>query len=445
MALNLPRLPHLGPRTRRIVKYVGFALLALVTFVIALQLTFPWQRVKAKIEELLAEKYDVTIGELDRGWMPGRLYFKALTLRTRPTKPSDVATTFYIEQLEVDVGLFAAIRGKVDVDIDAKIGAGHIKGNLFASKDETKIDLTGRDLPAANLPMREALGLPMTGKVKFDVDLDLPNETKNGRTTQNWPRAEGSVEFACPSGCTIGDGKTKLKPAIKNQRNAAFAEGGIDFGKVNIDTLLARVDIKGGKLDVSKFDAKSEDGKLFVDFTMNLDKDFQSSVVNGCLRFIGSESLLKREPKTHAAISTTGAPLGPDNLFHIKLEGQLREMRRLGQVCSKTSNVNMDNPGGTPSRPNLTVTPEEPAKPIGTINPTIPAPPPAAAPPPPAPPPAAAPPPGQDAGAVGHGEGEFQPPGTPPPPGTMPPPSTPAVPEGSGTAGAGGVGVQPTR
>lgn len=439
MALNLPRLPQLGPRTRKIVKYVGFVFLALFTFVIALQVTFPWQRVKAKVEEVLSDKYDVTIGELDRGWMPGRLYFKALTLRTRPTKPTDVATTFYIEELEVDVGLLAAIRGKINVDIDAKIGAGHIKGNIFASKDETSVDLTGRDLPAANLPMREALGLPMTGKVKFDVDLTLPNDTKNGRTAPNWPKAEGSVEFACPSGCTIGDGKTKLKPAIKNQRNAAFAEGGIDFGKVNIDTLLARVDIKNGKLEVSKFDTKSEDGKLFVDFSMTLDKDFQSSAVTGCLRFTGSEALLKREPKTHAAISTTGAPLGPDNLFHIKLDGSLREMRRLGQVCGSAANTsNMDNPsGGGRPQPNLTVTPETPARPM--------VPPPSAPPPPPAAPPPTPMPMITSDGGVAMPPGE----GTPPPaapPGAAPAPgaATP-VPEGSGTAGAGGVGQQPVR
>ena len=40
MARSL-RLPHLGPRTRRILRYVGYFVLAVVTFVFALQLTFP--------------------------------------------------------------------------------------------------------------------------------------------------------------------------------------------------------------------------------------------------------------------------------------------------------------------------------------------------------------------------------------------------------------------
>jgi hypothetical protein len=201
----------------------------------------------------------------------------------------------------------------------------------------------------------------MSGKVRFAFALDLPTEkSKSGKVGPAWPKAQGGLELACPTGCTIGDGKSKLRAKLKNRAQQAFAEGGIDFGKVNVDTLLARVDIKNGKLSITKFDVKSPDGELHVDVDMTLAQDLQSSQVTGCLRFKGSDGLLKREPKTHAAISTTGAPLGPDNLFHIKLDGQLREVRRLGQVCGSAANPNMDNPSGAPPRPNLTVTPETP-------------------------------------------------------------------------------------
>ena len=36
-----------------------------------------------KAVELLSSSYDVSIGSVERGWMPGRVYFKAVTLRTR--------------------------------------------------------------------------------------------------------------------------------------------------------------------------------------------------------------------------------------------------------------------------------------------------------------------------------------------------------------------------
>jgi type II secretion system protein N len=361
-------LGHLGPRSRKLLRYVGLVVLALVSFVFAFQLTFPFDRVKDKIIEALSEKYEVNIGDVERGIIPGRVYFKAFSIRTRPAKSGDVATTFYMDRLGIDVGLLALLRGAVSVKLDAKIGPGRINGKIGIANSGTSVHLTGEDLPSASLPMREVIGLPMSGKVRFAVDLELPNDkSKSGKVAPNWPKAEGSAEFACPSGCSVGDGKSKLKLTTNNGRQQEFLDasgGGIDFGKINIDSLLADVEIKNGKLDVTKLDTRSGDGEVHLAFTMNLNQDLMGSLVAGCLRFRGSDALLKREPKTHAAFSTTGAPVGPDNLFHIKLDGPLRAMRRIGVVCGPSTNTNMDNPGGAPPRPNLSANPE-PAKPPG--------------------------------------------------------------------------------
>ena len=424
-------LPNLGPRTRKVLRYVGFAVLGLVTFVFAFQMTFPFDRVKDKVVDLLTEKYEVSIGGVERGFIPGRMYWKSVSLRTRPAKADDVATTFYIEQLEVDLGLVALLHGTAAVKLDAKIGPGHIKGDIALSKDATSIALAGTDLPSASLPMREVVGLPMSGTLRFTFNLELPNEkSKTGKVGPDWLKAEGNVELACPSGCTVGDGKTKLKFNVTNQSQQAFAQNGIDFGKITIDTLLATVELKEGKLAVTKFETKSGDGELHVDFNLALNQDFNQSQVTGCLRFTGSPGLLKREPKTHAALSTTGAPLGPDNLFHIKLDGTLKQMRRLGIICGPSAGKTMDNPGGGAARPNLTVTPEPPAKPAGSGNIAIP--PPSAQPaqppqPVPMPQPAVVPQnPGNNAPRVPPSGPTGEPPGTGPiPPIPTTPPSPP--------------------
>lgn len=357
------RAPHLGPRARKALRIVGFIALGLVTFIFALQWTFPFHRVKDKIVEVLSAKYEVEIGEVERGLIPGRMYLKAFTLRTRPKNPEDIATTFYVERLEVDVGLFALMRGVASIDIDAKIGAGHITGNISLSKGETQIHLDGDNLPSERLPMREGIGLPMSGKVDFKFDLDLPNQKlKSGRAGPNWQKAEGGATLECRSGCTFGDGKTKLKPKLKNNRNQAFAADGIEFGKVNITSLLAKIEIAKGQLTVKRFESKSDDGELHVQFAMTLAQDINDSMATGCLRFTGSQALLKREAKTFAAISTTGAPLGPDNLYHIKLDGKVKEMKRLGQICGPGLPSTDDAPG-KPSRPNLTIQPESEVRP----------------------------------------------------------------------------------
>ncbi len=433
------QLPSLGRRGRLVLRYVGFVVLSIVTFVFALQLTFPYGRVKDKIVEALSAKYDVTIGSVDRGLMPGRVYFNAVTLRTRPAKFDEVASTLYIEKLEVDLGILALIRGAASVRIDAKIATGHLKGTLEVSKSGTSVDIEGVDLPAANLPMREAIGLPMAGKLEIEVSLDLPNEkNKAGKTAPDWTKAVGDISFECPTGCTFGDGKTKLKPKLKNARSQAFAGDGIDFGKVNVDTMLATVVIKDGQLDLTKFDAKSQDGELHIDYNMTLSPEFGDSSVAGCLRFRGSETLQKREPKTFAALTTTGASIGPDNLFHIKLDGHFKDMKRLPQFCGPSvKNTNMDNPGGGGnSRPNLTVQPADESlrgKEVVTPMPVNPPPPTVSAPPvdayvaPPTP------------GPTGESTGSGATAGS----STIPPSTEPAV--GSGTAGAGSAGSQNTR
>jgi type II secretion system protein N len=362
-----------------------------VTFIFAFQMTFPFDRIKDKIVEALADKYDVTIGGVERGLIPGRVYFDAITLRTRPTKASDIATTFHIDQLEVDLGLLALVRSTIAVKLDALIKPGHIKGRVAIASGGTSIHIAGDDLPSGSLPVREALGLPMSGTVRFSFDLELPNERAKpgGKAGPNWGKAEGRAEFACPSRCTVGDGKSKLMLTTNNARQQAFLDeggGGIDFGKVNIESLLADVEIKNGRLEITRFETRSGDGDLHIAFSMQLNQDLPSSQVAGCLRFRGSDALLKREPKTHAAFSTTGAPVGPDNLFHIKLDGPLRQVRRIGVVCSSTSGPDS---AGPPPRPNLSISPEPAARPPGLGSVSMPPPPQPSIAQPPAAPPAA--------------------------------------------------------
>src|SRR5579863_5373005 len=106
----------LGPRARKVLRYGGVVLAAFITFVFALQLSLPLDRAKGKIIETLAPSYDVTIGSIEHGIIPGRIYLNAVTLRTRPTAPSGMpvapeaggsapvqeqVTTFYIERLRV--------------------------------------------------------------------------------------------------------------------------------------------------------------------------------------------------------------------------------------------------------------------------------------------------------------------------------------------------------
>ncbi len=363
MAPRLPfRLPDFAsrPRTRKVLQVVGLTFLFIIVFVFALQATFPYDRVKDKLIEGLSDKYDVTIAKVERGLLPGNVTFKSVTLKSRPTKPGEVASVFFINKLELSAGLMSLLGGTISLDAEATIGPGTLTAEIEVGgfgKGDINAHVVGRRLPGDTLPMASVIGLPMTGKIEFDVSLGLPREKSKGKVAINWQKVRGSFSLACPGGCTFGDGVTKLKPLLKNTRNQVMVGEGIDFGKVTMDSLVAKATIKAGKLTLDKFDTKSKDGELKVDYMMTLEKDFDESVVAGCLRFKGSDDLLKREPKTYAAIQTTGAELRGDGLFHIRLSDRFKDMKRLNQECgpNANSNGNGENFSGKPDRPNLTI------------------------------------------------------------------------------------------
>src|SRR5262249_285431 len=147
-----------------------------------------------------------------------------------------------IDKLRVDVGIFALAGQKLSIDLDATVKSGRITGNLTFplsfGAGTYAIKLDGKDLPSKYLPMKDIVGLPRTGDIELSIDATLPAEpNKQGRVAMNWEKLEADVNFACPSNCVYGDGQTKLKMKIKNQRNAEFAKDGIDFGTLNIDSL----------------------------------------------------------------------------------------------------------------------------------------------------------------------------------------------------------------
>src|SRR5438874_6479336 len=187
MAIKLPFNPprvNLGPRTRKILKWVGYVFFALFTFVFALQLSFPYSRVKDKLVDSASDKYTITVSKVERGLMPGRVYFKGVTITTVKTKPEDISETFYINELQLDVGILSMIGGKVTLDFDATIGDkkegyGHLKGGVAVTKfgrGDITASIQGNGLPSAALPMHALIGLLMSGKLEVNVDVNLPME-----------------------------------------------------------------------------------------------------------------------------------------------------------------------------------------------------------------------------------------------------------------------------
>jgi type II secretion system protein N len=426
---------HLGPRARKAVRIAAFIVFGLVTFVFALQMTLPYDRAKDRAIERLADKgWDMSVGDVERSWIPGRVYLHSVRLTSHTSKPDEIPMIFFIKDLKVDVELLTMLGGNFSLDIDAKVANGRLTAKLEAplsfGAGTYVIKAEGKDLASDALPMQTVALQPTKGDLNLSADVSLTIEPlKSGKVGINWQKLEGDVEVACPSNCVYGDGKTKLKMKMttRNKSQAEFGKDGIEFGIIKIDSLLAQLEAKNGKLTLSRLDAKSADGELKADFTMDLQQDVSESGVAGCISYKGSEELLKRDQRSFDAISLIGGALGPDKLFHIRLSEKWHDIKKQGIVCGGGAG-NMDEPGGTnptmPTvrRPNLAVQPEPPTQP-----------PPQVTPPPPPPMPTPAPPPPTGSAATAVPVDPEHPPGSAPPGAYVPPGQGSAAP-GSGSA-----------
>jgi type II secretion system protein N len=442
------------PRAKRALRWAGWIFLGLFSFVFALQATFPYQRVADKAIEVLSPRYDVTIGEVDRGWSPGKMILRGVTLRSRPAKPEDPISTMFFEKVEIDVNLIASALGRrLDTELELAVGGGYLAGNIAIGKNDVDVDLEGKDMPADGVPgLADSIGLPMTGKIDPLFQLELPDN--------DWRQATGRIRLVCPSGCTVGDGVSKLKFKLKpGSRQAAFASEGVTIDKMFIDRFALQVDIGKGKLGITTWELKSKDLEATIDLQVQLAKGIgESTITSGCLKYKPSAELSERAPKTQAALMSTGAPLAPDGNYNILLSGRLGEMKRLPRVCggdsadSATATGRSRRPSlgrGGPEEPGaetgITTTVPNSPPPTPTPDDVQPQPPPGEPVPPPAPPIGAgagtnAPPPEvapalTPGGSTPPQGGALTPPGTPPetaPPGgpePQPPPPPPPPPE----------------
>jgi type II secretion system protein N len=332
---------------RLALKVVGYSLLAVVTFVFALQLTFPYGRLKEKLAEVLDSRYEVTIGSIHRGIMPGRFSLEGIKLQSRPSKSNETPTIIYLQQLDVDLGIFALLRGTADVDLSLAIGGATIDGSVRVSKSGFRIDLGGRGLSAEQFtPLRSFIGLPMTGTVDLLIDLDVPG---------SWEKASGKIRFSCQGPCTFGDGESRYYPKIQGPAT----KDGIPFDKVNIDKLDVGVEIGDGKFVVKKYAFESKEAELFVDLEFKLARSFMdSTVIRDCIKVRGLDLLKERSDMTYSAITFSGLR-GSDAMHHLRLMGRgkqprpkLSDVRALPELCADKDDVKDDVPP-RPDRPVL--------------------------------------------------------------------------------------------
>lgn len=313
----------LTDKHKRVLRWLGYVLLALFVFSFTLQLTFPYERVKDKLVEVLSEKYEVQIASVEPTFLPGGMILESILLKSRPTQPDEEPTLILLDRLRVDVGLFALLLGRASIDLVADMGDGSVDGNVTVSRSDLAVEFSTEDLPLESIPgLREALGLPMVGGLDAEIELSLPE--------RRWDLAEGTFSLACP-GCVIGDGKTKMKAKARPGRRASFfASEGLTVPALNLGDLTGKIVVGDGRAVIETFAAKSDDGDLAIHGSIELAAQLaESKFTQACTKFRLSDALKQRDPAFGNVPNVMGAPIDAEGFSNLTMTGKLGEFRWL--------------------------------------------------------------------------------------------------------------------
>lgn len=333
---------------RRLTKWVGYPLFAIFAFLVALYVTFPYGKLKTRIEGHLSAgaAMDVSIRELGPSLLLG-VKAKDVVIRlagkeavggaagegAKQVKPLRLV----LDEVSVNTGLLALVSGDVDIDFSVKGMEGSVDGSYSKQKKKWSIKLEASKIKLSKVPfIDDALGLPVSGAVSAKVDL-----TMVGRGMAS---AKGKVDISC-KGCAVGDGKKKLKiPG-----NPLLASG-ITVPMVRLGQLSGQITVDKGVATLQKMSAKSPDIEVAMEGQFTLRQPVAFSVAQAYLKFKISPELKKKDPKFDLVESSLSSAKRSDGFFGLRINGILKSLKvlpsRLGPGKVPGPRPGATTPGG---------------------------------------------------------------------------------------------------
>lgn len=305
----------------------------LVVFVVSLVLAFPYERAKDRIIALLAaQNLDAEI----RGAGPTLgigLRLDEIVIRTRVIPPAR-PTRLIVDRARVLVSALGALLGRPGVRVEADLLGGHLSYARRVTRTDVLLVIAVANLDIAGLPgVKQAINLPLSGKLGFSSDLKLPM----GHLSEG----AGAIAWKCAE-CAIGDGKEKLKIA----GNPLLAEG-LTLPRVRLGDFEGRINVEKGTGKLLGVHAKSPDGEVIIEGEVSLRDPPGASVVRLYLQFKVSDVLVKSSDKLQLLLQLAEANgKRPDGFYGVMLTGHLDSLDP--PLWSKTSPFAGTTPTGRP-------------------------------------------------------------------------------------------------
>ncbi len=292
---------NITPRVRRILTWVGYPALYLVLFCLFAYWTFPYDRLKSRIEsgfnasQTGADASRLQIGEATWSWRFPGVVLSDINLIPPPAKSAEPGAeaappkqTLHAEQVYATVSPLSLLFGTTDVSYGVEGFGGVIKGELTVSDKEKHLVAEFEGVDPGQLPtVSQTLDLPLSGAMTGTVDLRLPE----GKTAL----AEGTVDIEITD-LKIGDGKSKVR-------------GLLALPTLDAGTLKFKASATQGKVKIDQFEVKGPDLEASADGKIRLREQFALSLIEQLtLTYKFSDKYRDKDDTTRSLLGKPGDP-----------------------------------------------------------------------------------------------------------------------------------------
>ncbi len=284
----------------KILRYVGYVLFALVSLVVSLYLTFPWNHAKefllSQVNQSTGMK--LTVDTLEPAPLTG-VRAKGVKLETKPG-----AEPLALAQLEVKAHVFQLLKGNKGGTVQFPIAQGTVDADVTQTAEGLEIKARIENIELALLPaIADAIGLPLSGVISLEADLFVsskdPSETRGNLALQ-------------------GKGLELL---------AGGKVGGFPVPELAIGDFDWKVPIDKGRAKLDKQTIRGENVEVMVDGEIVVLNPPSRSNLNLNVSFRPTEAFLKKEPLLGALLNNINQAKGADGFYTYAVSGALTQPR----------------------------------------------------------------------------------------------------------------------
>lgn len=283
-------------RVFRWLRRIGYPAFFTVCFFTFFTWSFPYDRLKDRIEATFNERQarttapqELHIDEVSSYWISG-VRAKGVRLVTPSSEKDKPPTELKIDEARVRVSILPLLIGNRHVSFGIDVADGTVKGSYAERGKDRSIDMTLDNLDIGRIdPIVALLGVPMDGRINGTVKFELPE----GKAS----KATGDIKLTAES-VAVGDGKAKIK-------------GLLALPKLTVGELALEAQAKDGNLKIAKLSAGGSDVELKGDGRVLLRENVNDDYLDVNVSFKVNDGYRNKSDQTKSLFGSPGSKVPP--------------------------------------------------------------------------------------------------------------------------------------